>query len=99
MGFTENSQEKKPHRELFKKKSGKKKKKKKRVSGSRQAQLAFASGADKASLEIDLTGDDEEGAHSRAPPESSYETSSYDVDMDQSKQSSEGKELSSNISE
>ena len=62
--------------------------------------MALASGADKASLEIDLTGDDEEGAASGMARDSScYETSSYDADQDMCKQSSEGNELDSNITE
>ena len=43
--------------------------------------MALASGVDKATLEIDLTGDDEEAGSGIARQSSScYETSSYDAD-------------------
>ena len=84
MGFTDDAVVKKPHRDLFSGTGGKKKKKKKKKKRKVQTRLAFEPGVDKQSLEIDLTGDDEQSARG-PPPESSYETSSYDVDQDMSK--------------
>ena len=49
-------------------------------------------------MEIDLTGEDRDSNSVKAS--SSYESSSYDVDKDMTaKQSSEGKEIASEISE
>ena len=50
----------------------------------------------KETLEIDLTNEEDSNL---AKASSSYESSSYDVDQDLAKQSSEGKEIESEISE